>query len=139
MIAFNKKDGTGDLEEPERRGGLFIRDAGNRLELRPRLSVMTEQRAVGLDLKDGKLLWSYSKASNNVANVATPVIRGNRVFLSSDYGTGAGLVEIKADGSAREVDRKDMRNHHSSSILIVYGFSSGMPLTAMRLGRRGKG
>ena len=95
----------------------------------------TQQRAVGLDLKDGKLLWEYARPANDVANVATPVVRGNRVFISSDYGTGAGLVEIKADGKAQEVYfTKEMRNHHSSSILIgdyLYGFSSGI-LTAMR-------
>ena len=95
----------------------------------------THDRAVGVDLKDGRLLWSYPKASNKVANVATPVIRGNKVFVSSDYGTGAGLVEIKADNSAQEVYfTKEMRNHHSSSILIgdyLYGFSSGI-LTAMK-------
>jgi outer membrane protein assembly factor BamB len=95
----------------------------------------THERALGLDLKDGKLLWEYPRAANDVANVATPVARGNRVFISSDYGTGAGLVEIKADGKAQEVYfTKDMRNHHSSSILIgdhLYGFSSGI-LTSMR-------
>jgi hypothetical protein len=95
----------------------------------------THQRALGVDLKDGRLLWSYQKASNDVANVATPVIRGNKVFVSSDYGTGAGLVEIKADGTAQEVYfTKNMRNHHSSSILVgdyLYGFSSGI-LTAMK-------
>ena len=70
-----------------------------------------------------------------MANAATPIARGNRVFISSDYGNGGGLVEIKADGSASEVYfTKEMRNHHSSSILIgdyLYGFSSGI-LTAMR-------
>jgi len=95
----------------------------------------THNRALGVDLKDGRLLWSYPKASNKVANVATPVIRGNKVFVSSDYGTGAGLVEIKADNSAQEVYfTREMRNHHSSSILIgdyLYGFSSGI-LTAMK-------
>jgi hypothetical protein len=44
-------------------------------------------------------------------------------------------VEIKADGTAQEVYfTKEMRNHHSSSILIgdyLYGYSSGI-LTAMR-------
>jgi outer membrane protein assembly factor BamB len=66
---------------------------------------------------------------------ATPIVRGNRVFISSDYGTGAGMVEIKADGQAQEVYfTKEMRNHHSSSVLIgdyLYGFSSSI-LTAMR-------
>jgi len=95
----------------------------------------TAQRAVGLDVNDGKLLWEYARPSNNVANVATPIARANRVFISSDYGTGGGVVEIKADNKAEEIYfTKDMRNHHSSSILVgdyLYGFSSSV-LTAMK-------
>lgn len=95
----------------------------------------TGTRALALDLNDGRLLWEYARASNDVANVATPIVRGNRIFVSSDYGTGGGVVEIKADGKAQEVYfTKDMRNHHSSSVLVgdhLYGFSSSI-LTAMR-------
>jgi len=95
----------------------------------------TAQRALGLDVNDGRLLWEYGKPANNVANVATPIVRGNRVFISSDYGTGGGVVEIKADGRAQEIYfTKDMRNHHSSSVLVgdyLYGFSSSI-LTAMK-------
>ena len=96
----------------------------------------TSKRVIGLDLQDGKLLWEYKNAANRTANAATPIVRDNRVFVSSDYGTGAGLVEIKADGTtAQEVYfTKEMRNHHSSSVLLgetLYGFSSSI-LTAMR-------
>jgi outer membrane protein assembly factor BamB len=95
----------------------------------------TGARAVGLDVNDGKLLWEYRKPSNRTANVATPIARGNRVFISSDYGTGGGVVEIKPDNTAQEIYfTKDMRNHHSSSILVgdyLYGFSSAI-LTAMK-------
>jgi outer membrane protein assembly factor BamB len=95
----------------------------------------TGSRAVGLDVRDGSLLWEYKRPSNDTANVATPVARGNRVWFSSDYGTGGGLVEIKADGKGQEVYfTKEMRNHHATSILIgdyLYGFSSSI-LTAMR-------
>ena len=95
----------------------------------------TAERAVGLDAKDGRLLWEYGRPANNVANVATPIARANRVFISSDYGTGGGVVEIKADNKAQEIwFTKDMRNHHSSSVLIgdyLYGFSSAI-LTAIR-------
>lgn len=95
----------------------------------------TASRAVGLDVNDGRLLWEYKRPSNNVANVATPIVRANRVFISSDYGTGGGVVEIKPDNKAQEIYfTKEMRNHHSSSVLVgdyLYGFSSAI-LTAMR-------
>lgn len=95
----------------------------------------TAQRAVGLDSKDGRLLWEYERPSNNTSNAATPIVRGNRIFISSDYGTGGGVVEIKPDNKAQEIYfTKDMKNHHSSSVLIgdhLYGFSSSI-LTAMK-------
>jgi outer membrane protein assembly factor BamB len=98
----------------------------------------TGQRAVGVDVRDGRLLWSYDKVANRTANIATPVVRGNRVFLSSDYGTGAALLEMTAGNggiTAREVYfTRDMRNHHATSVLVgdhLYGFSSAI-LTAMR-------
>jgi len=95
----------------------------------------TAERAVGLDAKDGRLLWQYAKPANNVANVATPIVKANRVFISSDYGTGGGVVEIKPDNKAQEVwFTKEMRNHHSSSVLVgdyLYGFSSAI-LTAIK-------
>jgi len=95
----------------------------------------TAQRAVGLDAKDGRLLWEYARPANHVANAATPIARANRVFISSDYGTGGGVVEIKPDNKAQELwFSRDMKNHHSSSVLVgdyLYGFSSSV-LTAMK-------
>jgi outer membrane protein assembly factor BamB len=97
----------------------------------------TAERGLAVDPRDGRLLWSYDKANNNTANIATPIVRGNRVFFSSDYGTGAALVDVKTSGnlaSASEVYfTRDMRNHHASSVLIgshLYGFSSSI-LTAL--------
>lgn len=104
----------------------------------PQAIFFTAQNAVGVDIRDGRQLWRYSRVSNRTANIATPIVRGNRVFLSSDYGTGAALLELTASGnavSAREVYfTNEMRNHHASSILVgehLYGFSSAI-LTAMK-------
>jgi outer membrane protein assembly factor BamB len=100
--------------------------------------IFTGQRALGLDVANGHVLWSYDRVANRVANIATPIARGNRVFLSSDYGTGAALLELTPSAgtiAAREVYfTRDMRNHHASSVLIgdyLYGFSSAI-LTAMK-------
>ena len=97
----------------------------------------TGQRALAVDPRDGRLLWTYNRATNNTANIATPVVRGNRVFFSSDYGTGAGLVRVRAAGNIAAAEEvyftREMRNHHSSSVLVgdtLYGFSSSI-LTAL--------
>ena len=99
----------------------------------------TAQRAMGITIDDGRLLWSYAGAANRIANIATPIVRGHQVFLSSNYGRGAALLEIEpraaGGAAAREVYyNTSMRNHHSSSVLVgdhVYGFNSAI-LTALR-------
>ena len=67
--------------------------------------VFTGQRALGVDVNDGRLLWSYNRVANRTANIATPIARGNRVFLSSDYGTGAALLSLGADGNKVDGER----------------------------------
>ncbi|HEU4712065.1 MAG TPA: PQQ-binding-like beta-propeller repeat protein [Pyrinomonadaceae bacterium] len=134
VVALNKNDGSVIWKSQSDGAGY---SSGIPLQVNGGTQVIffTDARAVGLDLNDGKLLWDYSRPSNNVANIATPIARGNRVFVSSDYGTGGGVVEIKPDGKAQEIwFTKEMRNHHSSSVLIgdyLYGFSSAI-LTAMK-------
>jgi len=134
IVALNKNDGSLIWKSQSDKAGYSsaIPVEINRV---PQVVFFTQERAVGLDLKDGRLLWEYARPSNNVANAATPVARGNRVFISSDYGTGGGVVEIKPDGTAQEIwFSKDMRNHHSSSVLVgdhLYGFSSSI-LTAIK-------
>jgi outer membrane protein assembly factor BamB len=98
----------------------------------------TAENALGVNVSDGRILWTYNKASNRTANISTPVLRGDRVFISSDYGTGGGLLQLSPAGggvSAKEVYfTKEMRTHHNTVVLIgehMYGFSSAI-LTAMK-------
>jgi outer membrane protein assembly factor BamB len=98
----------------------------------------TESRTLAVDPRDGRLLWSYSKAANGTANIATPIVQGTRVFVSSDYGTGGALLDVRAAGNLATANEvyftREMRNHHASSVLIgdhLYGFSSSI-LTALK-------
>ena len=133
IVALNKANGSVIWKSQSDKAGY---SSGIPVEVNGATQVVffTSERAVGLDAKDGRLLWEYERPSNRVANVATPIVRANRVFISSDYGTGGGVVEIKPDNKTEEVwFTKDMRNHHSSSVLIgdyLYGFSSAI-LTAI--------
>ena len=137
IVAVSKKDGSeiwrSQSDEAGYSSGLLHTFEGT-----PQAIFFTATRGLAVDSRDGRLLWSYDRVSNRTANIATPIARGNKVFFSSDYGTGAGLVELTASGkniTAREVYfTREMRNHHSSSVLIgdhLYGFSSAI-LTAMK-------
>ena len=136
IVAFKKEDGAVLWRSQDDEAGYssaVVQEGGG---VRQAI-FFTGQRALGVDVTNGRLLWSYEQVSNNTANIATPIVRGNRVFLSSDYGTGAALLElVPGNGSvrAREVYfTREMRNHHASSVLVgdyLYGFSSAI-LTAM--------
>jgi outer membrane protein assembly factor BamB len=137
IVALSKKDGSALWRSQSDEAGYssaILHEVGGI----PQAVFFTAQRALGIDTRDGRLLWSYDRVSNRTANIATPIARGNRVFVSSDYGTGAALLELSPSGNslnAREVYfTREMRNHHASSVLIgdhLYGFSSAI-LTAMR-------
>ena len=137
IVALNKKDGSLIWKSQSDRAG-YSSGIPVTIGGKTQAVFFTSTRGLGLDLETGALLWEYPRAANNVANAATPVARGNRVFITSDYGNGGGLVEIKTDAkgvSASEVYfTREMRNHHSSSVLVgehLYGFSGGI-LTAMK-------
>ena len=137
VVALKKTDGSliwKSLDDEAGYSSAVLHEVGGVREA----IFFTGQRAIGVNVNDGKLLWSYDRVANGTANIATPLLRGNRVFISSDYGTGAVLLELAAAGggvSAKEIYfTNEMRNHHASSILVgdyLYGFSSAI-LTAMQ-------
>jgi outer membrane protein assembly factor BamB len=94
---------------------------------------LTSRGAVGVRASDGRLMWKYERVGNGTANIATPVVQNNQAFFTSDYGTGAALLELTAQGGevrAREVYfTRDMQNHHGGVVLVdgyVYGFSNAI-------------
>ena len=137
IVALKKSDGSeiwkSDGSGPAGYSSAVLHEAGGIREA----IYFTHDGVIGVDVNTGKRLWSYEPVANDVANIATPIVRGNRVFVSSDYGTGAALLELTPSGGgirAKEIYfTRDMRNHHASSVLVgdhLYGFSS-MILTAM--------
>jgi len=81
----------------------------------------TSRALIGVAASDGRVLWRHEKAANGVANVATPIARGDQVFVSSDYGTGAALLKLVKDGEGVKAEEvyfsKRMQNHHATCVL----------------------
>ena len=101
------------------------------------LAILTASAAIGLDMKNGALLWRYARVANDTANVATPIVHNGHVFVSTDYSTGCALLKLTEDGGSVKATEvyfnRNMRNHYTTSVLVgehVYGFSSAI-LTAM--------
>ena len=93
----------------------------------------TASAGVGVRASDGKLMFRYQNAANGTANVATPIYSNNKVFFSSGYGAGGGVIDLSAQNgevAAKEVyHTRNMRNHHGGVVLVdgfLYGFNDGI-------------
>jgi outer membrane protein assembly factor BamB len=91
---------------------------------------VTGRAAAGLKADDGTKLWYYPWPTNYDGNIATPIVAGDYVFISSGYSHGCALLHIQsldAEMKATPVyvkSNKLMRNHHNTSVFkdgYLYG------------------
>ena len=47
---------------------------------------------VGIRASDGWFMWGYNSVANDVANIATPIVKDDFVFASTGYDTGVGAA-----------------------------------------------
>ncbi len=80
---------------------------------------------VGIRAEDGTFLWGYNRVANDVANISTPIVRGDHVFASTAYQTGSVLLRLSADGPGRVrasevywLDSRTFQNHHGGFVLV---------------------
>lgn len=101
---------------------------------------LTGRGVIGVEAKTGRFLWGYNRIANDVANIPTPIVKGEDVFVSTGYGTGAARLRIERDGgkwTAHELyflTADNFQNHHGGMILkdgFIYagsGHNKGFPL-----------
>jgi outer membrane protein assembly factor BamB len=93
---------------------------------RPQLLGFTGSSLLGIAPDTGQVLWRYPWDTSYNCNVATPIVRGDYVLISSGYGKGCALLQVTAGGTEPVYEHNRMCNHFSSSILVgehIYGFS----------------
>ena len=88
--------------------------------------------AVGVEADSGRFLWGYNRIANDVANIPTPVVRGNYVFVTTSYKTGSALLKLSRNGEEFEIEEvyflgpDEFENHHGGVVLVgdhLYGGS----------------
>jgi outer membrane protein assembly factor BamB len=141
LVALDKMTGktiwtTKDLSDEAGYSSPIVADIGG---VRTIMN-FTSRSGVGVRANDGKVMWRYDRAANGTANCSTPVFADNKVFFTSAYGTGAGLVALSAQNGevkAQEIYfTNDMQNHHGGVVLVngyLYGFSNSI-LTCLEFG-----
>jgi outer membrane protein assembly factor BamB len=100
---------------------------------------------VGVHAETGKLLWQHARVMNGTANIPSPVVKGDRVFVSTGYGAGAALLQLVPSGGSVTVkelksytgERRGsppaVQNHHGGMVPVgdhLYfgsGHNQGLP------------
>ncbi len=133
IVAYNRMTGEPMWRSLGDRAGytspIFAELAG-----RKQIVWISAERAVGITLDDGKLLWEYPFPSQMDMNCSQPVlVDATHVLLSSEQGPGAALLEIQKNGdalAAREVWKNNrFKNKFNSSVLhqgYAYGFDGSI-------------
>ena len=133
VVAYNKMTGAPVWKALDDRQA-YVSPMLVELGARRQIMVVSSQRVVGLTPENGSLLWSYPWDTDMGINVSQPVvIDRNRFFISSGYGKGAALVELKPSGNtftpATIWENTNMKNKFNSSVLhngYIYGLDEGI-------------
>ncbi len=80
---------------------------------------------VAVDVATGAPVWSYPWATRYGVNAATPLLSGDKLFISSGYNKGCTVVKLGAGEPEKVWESKALKNQFNSSVLIdgyIYGF-----------------
>jgi len=101
----------------------------------------THKGIVGVDARNGKVLWSDDFSAGNTANCPTPVYENGYVFWANGYGKGGVCLKLgpKGTSAARAWTTREMVCHHGGYIVhegYLYGNNgSGWACLELTTGR----
>jgi outer membrane protein assembly factor BamB len=82
----------------------------------------SDGKLLRVQMKKGDVQQSYPWKTQFNGNIATPIVNGNYVFISSAYGGGCALLRGEKDGDEVKMievyakRRHGMQNHHATSV-----------------------
>ncbi|HIG28886.1 MAG TPA: polyvinylalcohol dehydrogenase [Verrucomicrobiales bacterium] len=104
----------------------------------PQYIAFTGRSLSGISSGTGEVLWSAAR-KGRTAVVPTPIVDGNRIWVTSGYNAGCNLFEVSKLGgkfSAKEIYAdKGIKNHHGGAIKVgehIYA-SSGVYIVCMEM------
>ncbi len=96
------------------------------LPARKLLVTHTADHIIGLDAKDGKMLWSYPHTNRWQVHANTPIYQDGGLFCFSGYGQGGVKLELSADGSSiKKVWSSEHLDSRIGGMVLVDGYLYG--------------
>jgi outer membrane protein assembly factor BamB len=96
---------------------------------KPQIVFFTGSEVVGVSPADGTPYWRHPWKTDQGINVATPILVGQYVFVSSAYNKGCCLLKIEPDGDGQRAEmvyaNRKLRAHFSTPVFYqdhLYGF-----------------
>lgn len=96
------------------------------LPSRKLLVTLTGEHIIGLDAKDGSLLWSYPHTNRHQVHANTPVYSNGELFCFSGYGQGGVKLTLNEDGSSvKKAWFNSNLDNRMGGMVLVDGFIYG--------------
>jgi outer membrane protein assembly factor BamB len=89
------------------------------------VAVFKADALVGLNAANGQELWRYRWPIRNDINATTPIVFGDKIFITSGYGTGCALVQV-SPGKATQIWRNKNMSSQLGSPVLVRGYIFGI-------------
>jgi len=129
VVAYRKDTGArvwGALDDPPAYASPMVAE----LDGKAQVIAVTAKRVAGLTIDEGKLLWEFPWSTNYAVNAAQPALAGpNRFLISSGYGHGAALVEVRGGKATAVWENKMLKNKFNSSVIWnghIYGLDENI-------------
>ena len=124
VIALNKKTGKLAWSSGSDLAG-FSSPTTTTLGGETYINAFTASGLVLVNAASGKEFARFPWETKYLINSASPISVGAKIFFSSGYGKGCGLVEVRGNRIELVYANEDMRNHVNSCVLYkehLYGF-----------------
>lgn len=97
-----------------------------KLPSRKLLVTMTADNIIGVDAKNGKMLWSYPQTNRWQVHANTPIFYKGDLFCFSGYGQGGVKLDLSEDGSSVKKDWfKTELDSRIGGMVVVDGYLYG--------------
>ena len=131
VVALNKMTGqtiwtSKGLGEPSGYCSPIAVDAGSkRIVL-----TLLQQSLVGIDISNGKVLWTHPHKVRYDINAVTPAYINGKIYVTNGYRQGGSMFELSADGTSVEKkwSEKSLDVHHGGVVVVdglIHGASTG--------------